>query len=313
MLKENNCCCVVCQVERSLLNSLSTQTARTHFQALARNYPILNHFDSPAEVIAQLHEHERVELVNHKAWNGILHALVESIADGSAEEIGQQLLLLAYMPAIHRAYVEVCQQFPTLAAEDVAQQAALVLLEAARSPAMRTQNGYVPIALARDFHKRLIRWAFGEIRQSVPSEKVSRVHPEPESDENFEGAVLLEDFLSQWQRAGVLSQEECDLLRKFKCDGFYRHELGTGEDGPSGNALYFRAYRAINRLRRLVRGEQAVRGAPSAPKDENSKNSQSEAQTFSESLPISNSEKGNSPELGHLGRQLEPEVPPIAA
>ena len=28
MLKENNCCCVVCQVERSLLNSLSTQTAR---------------------------------------------------------------------------------------------------------------------------------------------------------------------------------------------------------------------------------------------------------------------------------------------
>jgi hypothetical protein len=127
MLKENNCCCPVCQVERSLLNSLSTQTARTHFQALARNYPILNHFDSPAKVIAQLHEHERVELANHKAWNGILHALVDSIADGTAEEIGQQLLLLAYMPAIHKAYGEVCQRFPALAAEDVAQQASLVL------------------------------------------------------------------------------------------------------------------------------------------------------------------------------------------
>ena len=47
MNKENNCRCVVCHIERSLLNSLSTQTARTHFQALARNYPILNHFDSP--------------------------------------------------------------------------------------------------------------------------------------------------------------------------------------------------------------------------------------------------------------------------
>ncbi len=67
MLKESNCRCVVCQVERSLLNSLSTQTARTHFQTLARNYPILNHFDSPTDVIAQLHEHERVEHVNHKA------------------------------------------------------------------------------------------------------------------------------------------------------------------------------------------------------------------------------------------------------
>jgi hypothetical protein len=97
MLKENNCCCVVCQVERSLLNSLSTQTARTHFQALACNYPILNHFDSPADVIAQLHE--RAEFVNHKAWNGILHALVDSIASGTTEETGQQLLLVAYAPA----------------------------------------------------------------------------------------------------------------------------------------------------------------------------------------------------------------------
>src|SRR5260370_940256 len=251
MNKENNCCCVVCQVERNLLNSLSTQTAKLPFQVLARNSPIRTHSDSPADVIAQLDEHERVALVNHKAWNGILHALVDSIADGTAEEIGQQLLLLAYMPAIHKAYAEVCQRFPALAAEDGAQQAALVLLEASRAPDMRNQNGYLPIALARDFHKRLIRWAFGEIRQSVPSEEVSAVHTEPESDENFESAVLLEDFLSQWQRAGVLSQEECDLLRKFKCDGFHRNELATGEGGPSGNALYFRAYRAINRLRRL--------------------------------------------------------------
>jgi hypothetical protein len=51
MPKENNCRCVVCEIERSLLNSLSTQIARTQFQALARNYPILNHFDSPADGI----------------------------------------------------------------------------------------------------------------------------------------------------------------------------------------------------------------------------------------------------------------------
>src|SRR5438034_6023592 len=87
MSKENNCQCVVCQVEQNLLDSLSTQIARTHFQALASNHPILSHFDSPADVIAQLHEHEDVEIVNHTAWNAILHALVDSIADGIAEEI----------------------------------------------------------------------------------------------------------------------------------------------------------------------------------------------------------------------------------
>lgn len=44
-------------------------------------------------MIAQLHEHERVELVDRKAWNGILHALVDSIAGGTTEDIGQQLLI----------------------------------------------------------------------------------------------------------------------------------------------------------------------------------------------------------------------------
>src|SRR5215831_5619960 len=98
MSKENNCQCVVCQVEQNLLDSLSTQTARIHFQALASNYPILNDFNSPAAVIAQLHEHEQVETVNHIAWNGILHALVDAIADTATEEIGQLLLLTAYAP-----------------------------------------------------------------------------------------------------------------------------------------------------------------------------------------------------------------------
>jgi hypothetical protein len=60
MSKENNCQCVVCQVEQSLVDSLNTQTARTHFQALATSHPILNHFDSPADVIACLHGHEEV-------------------------------------------------------------------------------------------------------------------------------------------------------------------------------------------------------------------------------------------------------------
>ena len=34
----------------------------------------------PADVIARLHDHEKVEALNHNAWNGILHALVDAIA-----------------------------------------------------------------------------------------------------------------------------------------------------------------------------------------------------------------------------------------
>jgi hypothetical protein len=195
MQKENNCGCVVCQVERSLLNSLSTQTARTHFQALARNHSILNHFDSPADVIVQLHEHERTEAVNHKAWNGILHALVDSIADRTFEEIGQQLLLLVYMPAIHKVYREACQKSRGLCPEDIAQQAALCFLETARSPEMQILNGHLPAALSRRFRQSLFRWAMGELRQSLPLEEIASNIPETHA-RNFEEGVVLEQLLS---------------------------------------------------------------------------------------------------------------------
>jgi DNA-directed RNA polymerase specialized sigma24 family protein len=319
MPKENNCRCVVCHVERSLLNSLSTETARTHFQALARNYPILNHFDSPADVIAQLHRHERVELVNHKAWNGILHALVNSLADRTAEEIGQQLLLLAYMPAIHKAYVEVCQQFPALAAEDVAQQAALVLLEAARSPAMRNQNGYLPIALARDFHKRLIRWAFGETRWSEQVQEGPIDVPEPPSA-SVEHAATLEAFFRQAQRDGLLSEAECDLLFKLKYEGFEAKEIAEalGTNPLNGHRRLHRKLQTIlNRLQRAARTRRLPRGSAARPvppaKTKKEKKNSKEAVNFSECVPISNSEKGCSPEPSHRGPQLEPEVPPVAA
>jgi hypothetical protein len=318
MLKKNNCCCVVCQVERSLLNSLSTQIARIQFQALARTYPILNHFDSPADVIAQLHE--RAELVNHKACNGILHALVDSIASGTAEDIGQQLLVVAYAPAIHKVYREACQKFSGLCPEDIAQQALLCLLETARSAEMQTLNGHLPAALAVRFRRRLFRWAIGELRQSLPLEEIAGNIPTTHGH-NFEESVVLEQLLSKARRMGILSTGECELVRKFHCEGFQPEELRESKDSPSAIALYYRVQRAVHRLRRI--GVTVLARTSSIPpsQDENSlggnssqsKNLSSEALEFSGEMGIRNSEKGNSPERSRPGPHLEPEVPPIAA
>ena len=321
MIKENNCRCVVCDIERNLLNSLNSQTARTHFQALARNHAVLEHFDSPADVIAQLHEHERLEAANHNAWNGILHALVDSIAGRTFEEIGQQLLLLAYMPAIHRAYAEVCQQFPALGADDIAQQASLAFLEATRSPYVTSQNGYLPVALAKEFRRRLFRWAIGELRQSLPLEEIGDNIPVTHAH-NFEEGVVLEQLLSKAQRIGILSAGQCELVRKFHCEGFQPEELRESKDGPSAIALYRRIQRAVHRLRRIgLTGSPRTSSNPPL-RDENSfherdssqsKNILRDAVDFSGGLAISNSEKGNSPERSHPGPQVESEVPPVAA
>ena len=312
MQKENNCRCVVCDVERSLLTSLSTQTARTHFQALARNHSILNHFDSAADVIVQLHEHERTEAANHKAWNGILHALVDSIADRTFEEIGQQLLLLAYMPAIHKVYREACQKFPGLCPEDIAQQASLCFLETARSPEMQILNGHLPAALSRRFRQSLFRWAIGELRQSLPLEEIASNIPETQA-RNFEEGVVLEQLLSKARRMGILSASQCELVRKFHCEGFQPEELRESEDGPSAIALYRRIQRAVHRLRRIGVTGSSRTDSISLSQDENPKNILRDAVEFSGEMCISKSEKGNSPERSRPGPQLEPAVPPIAA
>jgi len=272
-------------VEHDLLDSLSTQTARIHFQILAHSYPILNQFDSPADMIAQLREHNDVEGVNHIARSAILHALVSSVADRIAEETGQQLLLLAFMPAIHKTYVEVCQLFPDLGTDDIAQQAWLVFLEALRLPVVTNQNAYLPAALAKEFRRKLFRWAFGETRKSVPGDEISSIHPEPALDDDFEDAILLEHLLSQAQCAGVLSKEECDLVRKFKCEGFSANELVSTDTGNTTNAVQMRLKRIFKKLRR----ELAVSGPVEQHSERNeSKKTSTQATIFAESMAISN-------------------------
>src|SRR6266700_1395897 len=162
MYKENNCECVVCKAEERLLKTLNTQTARNHFRALASNYPVSNQLDSPLEAVARLHG--QGGRLNHDSGNQILHALIHAVSDRTIEDLGQQLLLVAFTPAIHKIYREICQRFPTLPPDDVAQQVWVAFLESAKSPAMLRQNGQLPVALVMNCRKSALRWAMREAR-----------------------------------------------------------------------------------------------------------------------------------------------------
>src|SRR5579864_8538627 len=151
MNKEKNCHCVVCTVEAALLDSLSTQTARNHFIALANNYPVFKHVHSPLDALATLHE--QAGAADHDPGNQILHAVVNAVWDKGFEGLGQQLLLVAFTPAIHKIYREVCQRFPSLPSDDVAQQVWVAFLETANSPALLRQNGQLAVALVMNCRK----------------------------------------------------------------------------------------------------------------------------------------------------------------
>src|SRR5579884_2392224 len=201
-MKENNCQCAICNVEAALLDSFSTQTAQTQFEALSNNYPVLNHFSSPIELVSHLHEHG--EAANHNASREILQTLIHAVAEKPFEEIGQQLLLLAFTPVIHKTCCEILQRFPTLSLEEIGQQAWLLFLETVRIPEMLSRNGSLVFGLVVRFRQSLFRWAMQETRLSPVVDNLSPNTPEPLSDENFEDGVLLNDFFEQARRSGLL-------------------------------------------------------------------------------------------------------------
>jgi len=315
MNKEKNCHCVVCTVEAALLDSLSTQTARNHFIALANNYPVFRHFHCPLDALATLHE--QAGAADHDPGNQILHAVVNAVWDKGFEGLGQQLLLVAFTPAIHKIYREVCQRFPSLPPDDVAQQVWVAFLETANSPALLRQNGQLAVALVMNCRKAMLRWSMKEGRGAFIVQNSFPEYLEPMAEDNLEELILLEDFLRQARRTGILSAAEYRLLLKFKCEGFRWRELSEGAEGPSAIALYRRVQRTIHRLRRAQSRETALKSnsSPSGlafSHSESRKNILQQAVDFSGDVPFSNSEKELSPELSRPMPQVGTDVAHVA-
>ena len=316
MNKENNCQCVVCNVEAALLDSFSTQTARNHFQALASNYPVLSHFSSPVDLVAHLHEQGGT--ANHNAGSETLHAMIHAIMERPFEEIGQQLLLLAFTPAIHKICREVSQRFPSLAPEDIAQQTSLSLLEAAKSPGIVRQNGHLLLALVRTFRKNTFRWAIKEARITTTGEGNGVAqYPEQVSDDNLERDYALEEFLRHCRSRGVLSEPEHELLLKFQCEGFEATELARRSRGLSAKAVHHRLEKILGRLRRAAADPDSLKPEPCSISESSISRKRKKIQPRREIspgvCPFSNSEKGFSPELSRPMPQVGTDVAHEAA
>src|SRR5205814_8787968 len=129
-------------------------------------------------------------------------------------------------PAIRKGYWEVCQRFPELAPEDIAQQAWVFFLENAKSPAVTSRNDHFAVALVKYFRRRLFRWAIHEARHSLPRREMTADIPEKPTS-RLEHRITLEKLLEQAKRDGLLSEAECELLLKFKREGFGAKELAS--------------------------------------------------------------------------------------
>ncbi len=252
MMAGSDCDCLICRLEASLLDELNRQKGLEGYRLWAASSQILAAFSTARELIAHLHRHSDGP---SSSVDAVIAELVRPGRNGSLDPIGQSLLLLVFVPTIHRTTTQITSAFPSLAREDTAQHLFAALLEFLHSTELRSHRSHLAFFVARKMRRSAFRWAIRESRLDLPTDWDPAPTASAESDESRDeshAAVVLAKFLDDCQRRGWLSEQERRLLAQFKLEGIRAAELAR-RSGHSSTAVHHRIQRLLDRLRRIAR------------------------------------------------------------
>ena len=239
------CHCTLCDIEAQLLSEL-TRLDSCFLNGLLSACPAL-------------HEHSTIgSLLSH-----LRTAPADSANDNFFREIfalretnpafAESLLVLAFLPMLHRAVRLITRQQESLDEEDIAQQVLFFFLEFLASPEMATRHSHFAFAIAREVKRHIFEWAK---RESTKAALLNHADTDAgvfiEREDSFERYALLRHFLHRCLTKGMLADSELDLLIQFKLDGNTGEELAA-LNGSSSNAVRQRFKRLLAKLRRLAR------------------------------------------------------------
>jgi hypothetical protein len=260
MMTGSNCDCLLCRLEKGLVAELGEETAGQERGYLAAPGSVLRRFRNALDLVGKLHRP-----ANHTdgaSADTLLLELLKQHSSTPLPSVWQRILLLAFIPTIHRTASQITAMFPALARDDTSQHVLTVFLEFLGSSELRTRRSHLAFTIARKLRRQAFRWAIHETRGTAPEEIERDSAAEIESavaEQPLHAGVLLEQFLDSCQRMGWLSLEERYLLVRFKLDGVTCREI-AGHNGHAAAALRHRIQRLLDRLRRLAhrtRWEQA--------------------------------------------------------
>ena len=281
------CNCNICRVEQHLSASLSEPIRLARFSELQPLYPSLAGFGSASMVVEHLHSQREGEERPPTA-NEILTALIRAAEDPSRAETSNSVLVLAFMPAIHRTYSEVRAWFRELPTDDVSQQTLTYFLELAASAPVGLVDGQLSFLLARSLRRNVFRWAQKEmilLREREKTLEELREASVPSFNENFETVSILNDFLDYAHRRGALTSFERDLLIKLKIEGFLAKEVAHTNKVLSPRAVQCRIERILDRLRNMAQltrtGDESLTEIPLKKNSRKRKNQSRKARDFS--------------------------------
>jgi hypothetical protein len=247
------CECLVCHLEKSLIVELGEECVSDR-GSLAADGSVLARFCSPLDLVRELHAQEDRQA--SASADALLLELLRCNASAPFRPLCQKLLLLVFIPTIHRTTTQIKVTFPSLARDDAAQHVLTVFLEFLGSSELRLRRSHVAFTIARRLRRQGFRWAIHETRGAMPEEvdRNATAYVEQElGEEPFYAEVFLDQFLDHCQKTGWLSVEERELLVRFKIEGSTCQEIAS-RNGHGAIAVQHRIQRLVDRLRRLARG-----------------------------------------------------------
>ena len=320
-MRENlQCNCHICKIERHLVISLSDPHHSDEFLRLAHAAAPLATFPTARALVEHLHAHRDGEKSVPSA-SEVVGSLMQSSSAISETELRNSVLVLSFVPMIHRTYREVRAWFREIEAEDIAQQILSLFLELVHSTTPVAISNHLPIALTRTLRKNAFRWAEKEKRLTIQREfDKSQTGDEPGANDTFETVSVLNDFLDHCHRLGILSVFERELLIKLKVEGFFAKEIIHTHTALSEKAVHWRVERILQRLQKAA-GELGMKGDsfsfgassqnPQQRKTHSQKTGSFSSGNQSEVLPISKSRRQLS--LNSSPKQSESKQQQIAA
>jgi DNA-directed RNA polymerase specialized sigma24 family protein len=251
MMAGSDCDCLICRLEASLLDELNHEKGLEEYCLWARTSEVLAAFPTASRLVAHLHRQNDDQ---NSSVDEVIVELVRAGAQGRLEPIAQSLLLLVFVPTIHRTTSQISAVFPAVAREDTAQHLFTALLEFLHSQELRSQRSHLAFVVARRMRRSAFRWAIRESRLDLPNESdaaPAAFERTAEGEYQSRSAVLLARFLDNCQSRGWLSEEERQLLTRFKLEGVTGAEI-AGRSGHSAVAIRHRIQRLLDRLRRVA-------------------------------------------------------------
>ncbi len=245
MPREFTCACSVCEMELRLLASLAVAEDEA-FLAFAESSQLQGH-SSVADLVRLLRTAPA-----HAQSDGVLGELLKGRA--ARPSFIDSLLLLVFVPMLHRTVRRVVMWQPLLAEEDVVQHALGVLLEFLRSDDMRVRQSHFAFAISRAVKRQVFAWAAREGMKQALLNHAGDAFPPLVIEEPFERYAQLRHFLHRCAARGDLTYSELDLLFQFKLEGLHNGEdLHASNGNSSSNAVRQKLKRLLAKLRRLAR------------------------------------------------------------